>query len=382
MRTCRRIYVESVALIRRENDFCCLTSRLPSLLAREFRYGGLTLLSQDPLASGLQHVSMTIVLNPAEFVDQFSAQSGDSGTDRPWRCIFHIDELPSFCSLLLKYNKVRRGHFLQNATIHIDINAAWKGQPAEMNRNAIGLSRLRRLLDPLYQLHSFGAAQIEGPLSGDYKSSVVASLCKVCPTGLETIQTAMVILSQGDEQIGQNRPLQAVQLYKSALGYVRTCCWLYDERENIMNSGPFPGVTTRQAMHDFRVRLLARIASVYLDIGMLRMARVYVERAHCSRRFHYRRFTVLDPSRIADSEKSVYADIIHLSARIYFIHGNVREALGELDQARKLRPLDKEEQSRFDAWVKRDEFLHERYERRRHSIGKQWEREMKKTEGK
>lgn len=250
-----------------------------------------------------------------------------------------------------------------------------------MDRNTIGLLRLRRLLDPLHQLHSFKTAQIAGPLSDSYKSSVITSLCKACPTGLEIMQTAIVMLSQGDDQGTQNRFTQAVQLYKLALGYVRSCCWLHDERDLIMDSGPFPGVTAGQAMHDLKVRLLARIASVYLDIGMLRMARIYVERARCSRRFHYRRFALLDPSHLPDSEKNVYAEVIHLSARIYYTHGNVQEALRDLHQARELRPFDVEEQSRFDAWVKRDDYLHERDRKRHDVLAKQHEKEKRNIEG-
>ena len=192
------------------------------------------------------------------------------------------------------------------------------------------------------------------------------------------MQTAIGILSKGDEQVGHNRPTQAISLYKSALGYVRSCCWLYRERDFIMDSGPFPGMTAGQAIHDLKVRLLARIASACLDIGMLRMARIYVERARCSHRFHGPRFAVLDPSHLPDSEKSVYADVIHLSARIYYTHGNVREALRDLYDARELRPLDTEEQSRFDACVKH---LFERRRKRDEAWEKQREEEMKKTEG-
>lgn len=321
---------------------------------------------------------MTIVLDPTEFAGPCLAESCDSGTERPWRYIFCVDELPTFCRLLLKLNRRRQGRLLQNATIHIDINAVWNGQPAEMDRNAIGLLRLRSLLDPLHQLHSFKAAQIEGPLSFSYKGSAITSLCKACPTGLEIMQTAIVILSKGDEQVGQNRPTQGVSLHKSALGYVRSCCWLYGERDFIMDSGPFPGVTVGQAIHDLKVRLLARIASTCLDIGMLRMARIYVERARCSHRFHGPRFAVLDPSQLPDSEKTVYAEVIHLSARICYTHGHVREALIDLYEARELRPLDTEQQSRFDACVK---YLFEKQRKWDEAWEKQCEKDMKKTEG-
>lgn len=382
MRTNRRIYAESVNLFRRENDFCCLTSRQPSRLAQELRRSGMKMLAEGPLAFGFRDISMTIVLDPSEFAGRCSAQSGDSCSDRPWRYIFCVDELPTFCRLLLKLNKNKAGHLLQTTTIHIDIYAAWKGQPAEMDRNAIGLSRLRRLLNPLHQLHSFGAAQIDGPLSYGYKRTIVSSLCKACPTGLEMVQTATVILSQGDEQVSHNRSTQAVHLYNSALGYVRSCCWLYDERDLIIKSGLFSGVTAGEAMFNLKVRLLARIASVYLDIGMLRMARVYVERARCSHRFRYRQSIVLDPSsHLSDSEKSVYAEVIHVSARIFYTHGNIRRALGDLCQANELRPFDKEEESRLDAWVRYQEVLYERCKKRSEVEAKQREKRIKKTEG-
>lgn len=381
MRTNRRIYAESVNLFRRENDFCCLTSRQPSRLAQEIQYRGLKMLAQGPLAFGFRDVSMTIVLDPSEFAGRCSAPSRDSYTDQPWRYIFCVDELPTFCRLLLKFNKNSAGHLLQKTMIHIDINFAWKGQPAEMDRNAIGLSRLRRLLNPLHQLHSFGAAQIEGPLSYNYKRSVISSLCNACPTGLEVIQKAIGILSQGDEQVSQNRPTQALQLYGSALGYVRSCCWLYGERDLIINSGLFPGLTAGRAMYDLKIRLLARIASVYLDIGMSRMARIYVERARSSGCFRYSWSTGHNPSHLPDNEKSFYAEVIHVSARIYYTHGKVWEAFRDLYQAREFRPLDNEEQSRLDAWVKHKEVLDERGKKRDEACKKQREKGMKKTEG-
>lgn len=81
MKTNRTIYAESVNLFRRENDFCCLTSRQPSQLAHKLQYHGLKMLAQGPLAFGFWHVSMTIVLDPTEFAGRSSAQSSDFETD-------------------------------------------------------------------------------------------------------------------------------------------------------------------------------------------------------------------------------------------------------------------------------------------------------------
>ena len=230
MRTNRRIYTESVDLFQRENDFVCLTTNRRSWLGQQlFNKRRLQTIAQGPAAHGFSNITMTITLDPGESAAWpcwSCCQSSDSEDARPWKYIFCVDEMPTFCMLLLKLIKSYQDRLLRGTSIHIDINTARKGKFTEMDCNAVGLSRLEKLLGPLHQLHSFGAAQIEGPLSGSYKGILITRLCEVGPTAMEIMQTAMVMLSQGDEQIDNDRPTHAVQIYKKALNCVCSCCWL------------------------------------------------------------------------------------------------------------------------------------------------------------
>ena len=242
-----------------------------------------------------------------------------------------LEEIPTFCRLLLKHlGKYSQGQSLRNTTLHIDLHNTSREQSWEMDRSASGLLRLHKLLDPLRQLHSFGTAQIEGPVSASYKSSVIADLCKECPTAMDVIETASVIMGQGDERIRQDVPIEAINKYKSALNHVRSCCWVNDEQAFIMEGGPFPDLTAKQTMRNLKVRLLARIASTYFKIGMMRMARIYVERALDPRHdfdYQYHKLYQLD-SR--PWQKVVYAEVVHVSAQIWYAYGHVGEAVWDL----------------------------------------------------
>ena len=286
------------------------------------------------------------------------------------------------CRALLKLSKPNGGRLLRDTAIYIDINGAiWNGQSTEINRSPGGLPRIQKLLDPLHQLHSFGAAQIEGPLSGAYKGSVNASLCKDCPTAMDIIQTAMVTLGQGDVQVSRSHLNQAIRTYKVALNYVHSCCWLYEERDIIMDDGPFPGMKAVQVMRNVKVRLQTRIASVYLSIGMTRMARIYTERAMDPRRPYDDRHNKVYSLEIEPWQRVVYAEALHVSAKIWYSYGHVDKAVGELGEAGEYVPLDQEEQCRHEAWEKHADSLRKRHAQQAEAQELQRQRAGEKVEG-
>lgn len=303
---------------------------------------------------------MTLTLDPADF-GVWPYHMRASKHDRPWNYIFCSDELPTFCRILLEL-AIANDFILRNTAIYIGINAAiWNGQAAGIDSNLAGLARMRKLLEPLRQLHSFGAAQVEGPLSGSYKGSINASVCKECPTAFDIIETAMEALSQGDEQVSKGRLRQSNQGYKAALNYVRSCFWRYDERDFIMNSGPFPKLEAIQVMANLQVRLQARIASVYLESGKLRMARIYTERAlDPRRRYDHRQHKLYYSLDLQPWQKVVYAEVLHVAAKVRYIQGHAGEAEQRLSEAGELVPLNEEQQSRYEAWQTRAVILYDR----------------------
>lgn len=299
---------------------------------------------------------------------------------RPWKYIFSRNELPTFCKLLVKW----RWHslfVLTDTVIYVDVNSSiWNGQATEMDSYPAGLSRVGKLLEPLHQLHSFGEAYVSGPLSAKYKMSIYQSVWKDCPTALEITNTVMGLLGQGDELVSENRLPQANSDYKAALSYARSCSWFYDERDLIVESEPFPGLTATQVLSNLEVRLLARIASVYLESGMQRMARIYTERALDPRRPYDRGWKVYDVD-IEPWEGVVYAEVLHVAARNSYTYRKVWEAVGHLRDARKLVPLNEEQKSRLEAWQNHGNDLFEKRARREEGKRLCLEKRDEKTEG-
>ena len=386
MGTNRMIYEESVNLCRLKNNFVCLTSRQPSTLGQVLEECGLQMIVKGPKAHGFWNVSMTITLDPVHYEGypyMFSPTTYScvhaSKDERPWNYIFSNDELPTFCRLLLKLSSSNDG-LLRNTILYIEINPAiWNAQAMEIDSTP-GLYRIQKLLDPLRQLHSFGAAVVEGPLSGSYKRSINASVCGDCPTALDIIQISMRDFSQGDQYLSEGRLLQANNMYKSSLNHVGSCCWRYNERDLITNSKPFPDLTAMQAIANLKVRLQARIASVYLRSGMLRMARIYTERALDPRRPYERGWKVYSLD-IEPWEGIVYAEVLHVAAQIRYIQGNVWEAKQQLREAAQLVPLSKEQQSTHKAWRIHADALDQRYKDREQAKKLLYQKQNKQTEG-
>ena len=382
MRTNRKIYEESVDLFQRENNFVCLTSSRPSHYAQNLSRDGMNMIVSGAKASRFSYAAMTLTVDPPLPGDLAFYISSDPSDEQPCKYIFCLDELPTFCRLYSKnLGKYSKGQPLRNTKIHIDIPKTWKQQSREIDRSGFSLLRLHKLLDPLRQLHSFGAAQIQGPLSASYKSRVIADLCKECPTAMDVIGTATVILAQGDEQVSQGLPIDAINKYKTALNHVRSCCWLYDEQVLIMDGGPFPGLTAKQTMRNLKVRLLARIASTYFQNGMLRMARIYVERAldpHHNFDYEYHKLHQLYRR---PWQHVVYAEVLYVSAQIWYAYGHVSDAIWDLRKAQEYVELNEEQQFTLEAWQRHEDRLSERRAKKDQARETRFQKEGLKTEG-
>lgn len=333
---------------------------------------------------------MTLTLDPATLSGWPQGKTGcyehgdwlDISEDgRPWSYIFCSDELPKFCRLLFE-TSVNDDSVLRKTVLYLDINPAiGNGQATEIDSHQAGLSRIGRLLNPLHQLHSFGAAQIDGPLSGSYKEGIIASICKDCPTAVDIIHSTIVSLNQADEQASKGQLLQANQGYKAALNSIRSCCWRYDEWDFVLDSGPFPGLEAEQIIHNISVRLVARIAAVYLESGKLRMARIYTERALDPRRPYDDRQNKVYSLSIETWESVVYAEVLHVAAKISYAHGDVKEAKEDLETAGQLVPFDEEQESRHKSWQDHANRLQQRNAKRRGARELQSQKRDEKTAG-
>ena len=191
----------------------------------------------------------------------------------------------------------------------------------------------------------------------------------------------MQALSQGDQDLSEGRLVQASNMYKSSLNHARSCCWRYDERDLMVNSEPFPDLNAVQTIANLKVRLQARIASVYLESGMLRMARIYTERALDPRRPFDHRGNKVYSLDIQPWQGVVYAEVLHMAAQIRYIQGNVWEAKEHLWEAGQLVPLTDEQLSTHDAWQIQADALRQRYEIQKQAKELGFKKQNKKTEG-
>ena len=380
MRTNRRIYEESVNLFQRENNFVCLIFSRPSRFDYYLSQSGMKMVVSGAKDHRFSYAAITLTVDPPVSDLQFYVSSYSA--DEPCKYVFCSDELPTFCRLLIKHpGRYQKGQSLPHMKIHINVHNAGRDHSWDMDRSASGLSRLHKLLDPLRQLHSFGEAQIEGPLSASYKRSIIADLCKGCPTAMDVIGSANVMLGQGDEQVRQDLPVDAINIYKKALNLVRSCCWFYGERTFVMDSGPFPGLMAERIMHNLKVRLKARIASTYFQIRMLRMARIYVERAlnpHHSFNYEFHKLYLLNTR---PWQHVVYAEVLHVSAHIWYAHGNVGKAIGDLLNAQQYVELNQEQQCTLEAWQRHEHRLYERRVKKLNARGIQDQKAGLNTEG-
>ena len=333
---------------------------------------------------------MTLTLDPADLagwpqVDPVFCETGgrvDASEDgRPWTYFFCSEELPEFCRLLFSMS-TENENVLHMTALYLDISPAiGNGQTTEIDSNPAGLSRMEKLVGPLRQLHSFGAAQVQGPLSGSYKGKIISSVCRDCPTVMDAIHTTMTFLDQADEQVSRGQLRQASLGYKAALSLACSCCWRYDEQDFKMNSGPFPGLTTVQNIYNIKVRLQARIAAVYFRSGKLRMARIYIERALDPRRPYDNRSNKLYELYIMPWENVVYAEVLHVAAQISYTQGDVSDAVQALKDARKFAPFNKEQQSRCEAWRDHRKSIRNRNANRAEARRLQSQKRDEKTEG-
>ena len=373
MGTSRKIYEESAQLCRRENNFVCVTFTQPSSLGRRLQWHGMKMIACGAEAHDFPYVAMTLTLDSSHFV------FWDVDPEQSCEYIFCIEEMPTFCRLLSKLQKRYPHPPLRRPSIFVNVSATWRDVQWEMDCSAAGLLRLQKLLGPLRQLHIFGTAQIEGPISDSYKSDVIASLCKNPPTATELIQTVMMCSSEADELLGQGFAIDAIGKYKSALNCVRSSRWRHDFRRFAVDSGSLAGLSAEQPICSLKVRLLARIALTYFDSGRMRMARIYVARAigSYSVLFGYAKLRKLG---YRPWEPDVFAEVLHVSAQIWYACGHVEDAVGDLCRARGYVELNEEQQRRLEVWQKQNSRLRERREKKAKSRDLQLQQEARKVE--
>ena len=300
---------------------------------------------------------MTLTLDPPDLCDWprarpfYSEHVEDPPKDgRPWTYIFCSDELPKFCRFLLYMYQYDVGP-LKESILDIDTSSAITDRQVNViDDHPAGRARMERFLGPLRQLHSLGAAQIDGPISGRYKGEIIERICRHCPVAMDIVHETVASLEQADEQASRSQLRRANLGYKATLSLLRSCYWHHEERDFIMSDGPFPGLEVHKVVDNIEVRIHARIASVYYKMNQLRMARIYIVRALEIRRPFQRRIRVWQELSIHPWEHIVYAELLHVDAMVSYAYRDVYAAVNTLSQAGEYAPLDEAQTARLEAW--------------------------------
>lgn len=299
---------------------------------------------------------MSLILDPPEFNRRPDAWRTIDGRvqetaedDRAWKYIFCSDELPEFCRLLLE--ETGDTDTLRNTVLFIDINPGiGSGQATEMDTSPAGRTRLCKLLNPLRNLHSLGAVQIDGPVSGSYKGLIITSISRDRPTALDIIRETVTSLNEADEKASKGRLRQAIFGYKAALSVIRSYSWRRQEWEVVTDSGPFPGMQIIQVTKNLMARLQARIAVVYSNINRHRMVRIYIDRTLHTYRLDHQRDEKIYNLYIEPWQRVVFAELLHVAAMNSYMHGDVYGAKESLWKAGVFVPFDQEQASRYETW--------------------------------
>lgn len=313
-----------------------------------------------------------------EYID---GQLLETAEDKPvWKYIFCSDELPELCRLLLR--EIGSTVTLRSTMLFVDINPAISSaQATEMDTSPAGRRRLWKLLNPLLQLHSLGAVQIDGPVSGSYKGLVITSICKDRPTAIDIIQETVTALDEADKEARKGQHREGILRYRAALSIIRSCKSRYIDLEIVTDSGPFPGMQVIQVTRTLEVRLQARIAAVYLNINRPRMVRIYIDRALHSYGLRRERDEKIYSLDIEPWQQVVFAELLHVAAMYSYMHGQVYEANESLWKASEFVPFDEEQTSRYKTWRAHADWLEARRAKRNEVRTLQRQRYTKKIEG-
>ena len=291
--------------------------------------------------------------------------------------MFCSEELPEFCRLMLD---LHRNSLLEETVLYVEISSAIShGHVKEIDDHPAGRARMEKLLAPLRRLHGLGAAQIDGPLSGNYNGEITESVCRNCPTAMEIVHDTIASLEQAGEQASKDQFRQANLGYKAALSLIRSCCWQHQEQDFVMIDGPFPGLDVSNVVDNIAVRLQARIASVYYKSNKLRMARIYTERALEPRRSYDQQPRCYQALMIQPWERVVFAEVLHVAAMISYAHGNARAAVWSVSKAGDFAPFDEEQKKRHEAWQAHADILSAMKSKKWEAKRRQWYKQNEKN---
>ncbi|KAK3170330.1 hypothetical protein OEA41_009717 [Lepraria neglecta] len=194
-----------------------------------------------------------------------------SGQWESLKFILAQDDVTEFCENLLRVDQGDNG-FLEHTGLRFnidpDIGDILRQEP---NGFPSPKSKLRALFDPLRLLHGVREVNITGSGHGDYLSHMNASICGPEPNAEETIDSMMAAVECSDEVFQGHDTEPAILRNKIGLYIDSSIDFYWEIPREIKQDGPFAGITAKE---NAKVKIHARMAAAYLNLGKLRMARI------------------------------------------------------------------------------------------------------------
>lgn len=132
--------------------------------------------------------------------------------------------------------------------------------------------RVRRLLEPLRQLHSIHSPQIIGPLSEEYKAEVIADITKTMPSDQELFDHVLTTSEKAINNPDSGDSASSILDLKNTLVELGVAKRLIKDIYTELITGPYAGVTMWEAYEDIEFLLSTKLAWAYLKTGDVRTA--------------------------------------------------------------------------------------------------------------
>ncbi|KAL8795152.1 MAG: hypothetical protein Q9195_002307 [Heterodermia aff. obscurata] len=303
-----------------------------------------------------------------EMIDRFRP------TEESMYFVFPADDLPAACVYLQR--KIQESN--DNSG---DVNIRVQTCPSVIETASLlqdGASpkvesKLSKCLEPLKQIRGANQVDIDGPTS-HYTAALIAAMTDQRRSVKETMDLVAAHFDRGDQYLLEGARRRAITEYKTACLAMEMGVFDETEVNKVLIGGRFHGLLAGWARDDSKVRLHAKIASTYLQLGQHRMATIYVERICFPVTFiddagHSVKYDLDLP---ADQNPVAYAELLLVAARICIANGSDNDAIWALNSATGYDP-DREDISRLlkQCRTRRDDRRQRREKRREKTQGEQ-----------
>lgn len=234
LRLNHQIQLEARQTFERECLFVSVITSENSIYSRLKAYG-LLVVAQNHRLHSFPSTAMTLAITAANEVDTWLAE-GESLENRLLsNYIIVCEDVPSFCTSVVRIRNWH-GEATKGEILHIRVNLSIQGD-GSLHPG----SRLRRLLDPLRQLHSIGHVDIRGLESQSFQADIINNISAPPDTVMTTMAKTVSIFEQGDKARGFGDLPLAVVKYNTGVNIIPLANSHYRKGNGTIDHGPDAG---------------------------------------------------------------------------------------------------------------------------------------------